>query len=75
MIFSNRAQAYIKTNQLEEAYGDCTRGLAMDSKLCKLYVRRATAAKMQGNIDQAIQDIRQVHVLLCRPVRWSCVVA
>ncbi|XP_074310945.1 putative F-box protein At3g23970 [Silene latifolia] len=55
--FANRAMAYLKVDNYQEAENDCTESLKFDANQFKLYWRRALARKGLGNLKGALEDV------------------
>eukprot|EP00854_Cymbomonas_tetramitiformis_P019132 gene19132-22876_t len=63
VLFSNRAQAFLKLGELDKAKRDCSTAIAFDSKYTKAYIRRANILKLEGRYDEALQDMRHAKTL------------
>ncbi|XP_074274549.1 F-box protein At1g49990-like [Silene latifolia] len=55
--FANRAMAYLKDDNYQEAENDCTESLKFDANQFKVYWRRGLARKGLGNLKGALEDI------------------
>jgi tetratricopeptide (TPR) repeat protein len=57
VVLCNRAMARLKLKQFEFAEEDCTEAIALDAKLVKAWVRRATARMAMGRHEEAVSDL------------------
>jgi tetratricopeptide (TPR) repeat protein len=48
LVYSNRAMAYIKTNERSKALNDCTSSISYDTQYAKTYLRRADCYRKLG---------------------------
>ena len=60
MSYSNRAMAYIKLEQFEQAEEDCNKALYFDARNAKALLRRGTARKGLGLYIEAQEDFEKV---------------
>lgn len=58
-LLTNRAAAYLMLLQYKEANSDCDQAIKLDPTNAKAFIRRATALKGLGLIDQAISSLEQ----------------
>lgn len=58
-LLTNRAAAYLMLLQYKEANSDCDHAIKLDPTNAKAFIRRATALKGLGLIDQAISSLEQ----------------
>ena len=58
-LLTNRAAAYLMLLQYKEANSDCDHAIKLDPTNSKAFIRRATALKGLGLIDQAISSLEQ----------------
>lgn len=58
-LLTNRAAAYLMLLQYKEANSDCDHAIKLDPTNAKAFIRRATALKGLGLIDQAISSLDQ----------------
>ena len=63
IYYSNRAMAYLKLGEYQEAEDDCTKALEIDSSLVKALLRRAAARVAMANFDLAKGDLQRVLLL------------
>lgn len=61
VVYSNRAQCYIKLKKYENAYADADKALKYDPSHLKSIQRRGTSAYYTGRFRQARKDF--MHVL------------
>lgn len=61
--YSNRAMAYIKLNEYENARTDCSSALRLDETHVKSYMRRGTARNALGQHKAAFLDFQKVKEL------------
>lgn len=59
-LLCNRAIAYIKIGNLQDAKNDCTAVLEMDSANKKAYFRRAQANELSGELKLAFDDLSKL---------------
>jgi hypothetical protein len=64
-LYGNRAYALLHLNRHEEALADCDRALALDPAYAKVMVRKSSALKSLGRIDEAVAVLQQVLPTLC----------
>jgi tetratricopeptide (TPR) repeat protein len=57
LLYTNRAAAYLMLTKYKEAIQDCDQALSLDSKCAKAYLRKATALKGLGQIENALSAI------------------
>nr|XP_056702260.1 RNA polymerase II-associated protein 3 isoform X2 [Euleptes europaea] len=60
LLPANRAMAYLKIQNYEEAEKDCSQAVLLDSSYSKAYARRGTARAALGKLNEAIQDFEMV---------------
>lgn len=58
VLYTNRAQAYIKLNDFDSAIQDCNLALKIDPKWVKAFVHKARALQAQGKFDEAISVLK-----------------
>jgi len=58
-LLTNRAAAYLMLLQYKEANSDCDHAIKLDPTNAKAFIRKATALKGLGLIDQAISSLEQ----------------
>ncbi|PFX15385.1 Tetratricopeptide repeat protein 12 [Stylophora pistillata] len=58
VLYTNRAQAYIKLNDFDSAIQDCNLALKIDPKWVKAFVHKARAIQAQGKFDEAISVLK-----------------
>lgn len=60
VIYSNRAQCFLKLNQPERALSDCDKALSLDQGNIKALFRRAMAFKMLKKFPSAVGDLEKL---------------
>ncbi|KAK7489869.1 hypothetical protein BaRGS_00018891 [Batillaria attramentaria] len=58
-ILVNRAQAYLKLNQYQDAIADCDKALVQNSKNVKAYLRKGTALFNLGDYRKALDTFKE----------------
>nr|XP_058961372.1 tetratricopeptide repeat protein 12-like isoform X1 [Pocillopora verrucosa] len=58
VLYTNRAQAYIKLNDFNSAIQDCNLALKIDPRWVKAFVHKARALQAQGKFDEAISVLK-----------------
>ncbi|XP_078379165.1 tetratricopeptide repeat protein 12-like [Oculina patagonica] len=58
VLYTNRAQAYIKLDDFESAIQDCDLALKIDPKWAKAFVHKARALQAQGKFDEAVSVLK-----------------
>ncbi|WWC57966.1 uncharacterized protein I303_100501 [Kwoniella dejecticola CBS 10117] len=60
LAYSNRAQAFLKLDKLNDAERDCTTCLELDEGNIKALYRRGLARKGLNKVEEAIQDLERI---------------
>ncbi|XP_073255098.1 tetratricopeptide repeat protein 12-like isoform X1 [Porites lutea] len=58
VLYTNRAQAYIKLEDFDSAIEDCNLALKIDEKWVKAFVHKARALQAQGKFDEAVTVLK-----------------
>lgn len=54
LLYTNRAAAYLMTHQFKETILDCDKAIHLDRGCAKAYLRKASALKSLGRLDEAL---------------------
>ena len=54
LLYTNRAAAYLMTHQFKEVIADCDKAIQLDRACSKAYLRKASALKSLGRLDEAL---------------------
>jgi DnaJ family protein C protein 7 len=54
LLYTNRAAAYLMTHQFKEVITDCDKAIQLDRACAKAYLRKASALKNLGRLDEAL---------------------
>lgn len=54
LLYTNRAAAYLMTHQFKEVITDCDKAIQLDRACSKAYLRKASALKSLGRLDEAL---------------------
>lgn len=54
LLYTNRAAAYLMTHQFKEVITDCDKAIQLDRACAKAYLRKASALKSLGRLDEAL---------------------
>ncbi|CAD5118102.1 DgyrCDS6841 [Dimorphilus gyrociliatus] len=71
VLYTNRAQAYIKLSEYEKALKDCDLALRLDDKYLKAYLHKGKAYSALGKFDEALNSYKTA--ISCDPKKQNVV--
>lgn len=71
VLYTNRAQAYIKLTEYEKALKDCDLALRLDDKYLKAYLHKGKAYSALGKFDEALNSYKTA--ISCDPKKQNVV--
>jgi valyl-tRNA synthetase len=63
ILLTNRGNAYLKINRIDECIADCTDSISANPSYGKAYYRRALAYEQQAEYDKAVEDMDKLFEL------------